>query len=216
MTHNLLSTCMHSLKECGYFYLPNQPVNSATRWAEVFGSHWLRDEVKEHPNGKKLRETCNAIDLHSDPAGVHYLMYVCRQAAGVGGEVLLADGRKILNSLNPKVHPLLREIEVICPRVFGSEHPTTPILQVDSAQQMKQCYYAPWHLLEPHLPPLKQALGDFLNGVNTAPRIELKLNPGDLLIIDNTRMLHGRRSFGRNSGRWLTRYWIPSGQSVSG
>jgi alpha-ketoglutarate-dependent taurine dioxygenase len=52
------------------------------------------------------------------------------------------------------------------------------------------------------------ALSAFQNYIRTAEIIQFKLSEGDWLIIDNHRMLHGRKAFLSGSNRILTRYWL--------
>jgi alpha-ketoglutarate-dependent taurine dioxygenase len=54
----------------------------------------------------------------------------------------------------------------------------------------------------------KSILEKFQNQIDSVKQTKILLSEGDILIINNNRMLHGRNSFPKNSNRWLTRYWI--------
>ena len=54
----------------------------------------------------------------------------------------------------------------------------------------------------------QEAFDTFNEAVRFAQTIQLKLKPGECLVIDNRRMLHGRTALEDNSNRLLKRYWI--------
>jgi hypothetical protein len=209
MTKTTQNELLNALKKNGWYFQRNDPATSGQQYANLFGQNWHHDEIKEHPNGKRLRETCNAIDLHTDPACVKLLIMECKQAATIGGEVTLLDADILLKSLNPKAVSLLREVESLSPSLWKNNSPTFPILNTSKNGELRQCYFAPWFVIEPQLPQLKQVFHEFLATLNHATPIEVKMSKGDILIVDNHRILHGRRAFLRNSGRWFNRYWIP-------
>jgi hypothetical protein len=54
----------------------------------------------------------------------------------------------------------------------------------------------------------KQAFNNFNEAVRDTKPILLKLEPGECLVVDNGRMLHGRTPLSNNSDRLLKRYWV--------
>ena len=47
-----------------------------------------------------------------------------------------------------------------------------------------------------------------VRAATAAAQFVVRLQEGDLLVVDNTRVLHGRRAIQESSPRRLTRFWI--------
>jgi len=68
-------------------------------------------------------------------------------------------------------------------------------------------FYAPW-LVPDAAPPVLRVLGESLRAEERFRVVEIRLEVGQTLIVDNHRMLHGRRALCEGSKRRLKRFWI--------
>lgn len=73
-------------------------------------------------------------------------------------------------------------------------------------QDRRALFYAPWLAASAQSDAAVALLMQRIENAPVDHRIALKA--GDVLFLDNGRMLHGRDSLDVGSPRWLTRYWI--------
>jgi hypothetical protein len=73
-------------------------------------------------------------------------------------------------------------------------------------------YYSFWFAKEKMSDVQKTILKKYQQFTNETEFVTLKMNPTDILIIDNHRILHGRTAIEGSKNRFLKRYWIKSFQ----
>ena len=123
----------------------------------------------------------------------------------------MIDTREILKNFSESSLALLEEVSVKTHQVFYTDKLSLPLLSI--GEQETAVYYAQWLVNFPGCIKHQKALQKFEAEINSAEPIKLLLSEGDLLLIDNHRMLHGREGFPSHSDRWLTRYWIKPNQN---
>jgi gamma-butyrobetaine dioxygenase len=148
-----------------------------------------RQHIRPHAKGTSYASTAIATPLHTDSqdylgAPPKLQIMACVRAAARGGESLLVDGRALLE----RCDPALRDALLHEPRrqrfYFGDI--------VGPTVALKRGHHV-WTLSPiPHHDPIGEALARELA---RAPVIELALRAGDVLVVDNHRMLHGRTAF---------------------
>lgn len=154
------------------------------------------------------------LDVHTDHGGVDYIVWICHSQAGNGGESLLVDGYEVLENLSASTREALEQVYLTEHRVFPGDPARRPLLRHhDGAPRL---YYSFWLLEDELTDEARTAYNAFRNAVSNAPVTKFKLQPGDVLVVDNTRVLHGRTAIEEDSDRCLKRYWIKSdgGQSL--
>jgi gamma-butyrobetaine dioxygenase/trimethyllysine dioxygenase len=172
----------------------------------------LRTDNTTNANTDQLGYTDAAIDLHTDQpfldAPPRYQLLQSIRAADRGGESLLTDakaGFEYLASIDRDAAQRLLatpvrfhrkqkhfEREVISPIVTITEH----------AFQIRSSYFtaAPYRLPFDEMESWYRAHDRFVR-ILRAHRYRFALRPGDALIYDNHRMLHGRTAF--SGPRWV-------------
>lgn len=165
-------------------------------------------EIRENPKSTRLLVSSQPMDFHTDHNAAIYIAWHCNSQSATGGESLLIDTRQILARLSENTLSLLQEISVQTHKVFFDDKLSIPLLSPTDDDAFFAVYYASW-LIGPQA-DLKQAkaIEKFQQELLESKPIELLLSEGEMLIIDNHRMLHGRAGFPSNSNRWLTRYWL--------
>ncbi len=165
-----------------------------------------KTEIKENPKSSRLLASNQCMNFHTDHNAAKYVAWFCNSQSAIGGKSLLIDTNKILRHFSENSLALLKEVTVKTHQVFYRDKLSLPLLSENGNEMI--VYYAQWLVNVPSSPKHLKALSKFEEEMKSAEPTILLLSEGDLLIVDNHRMLHGREGFPQNSNRWLTRYWI--------
>ncbi|AUX30260.1 MULTISPECIES: TauD/TfdA family dioxygenase [Sorangium] len=154
-----------------------------------------RQPIKAVPGGRSFAASSAAAPLHTDsqsfagaPPAVQIM--ACVRPAERGGACLLLDGWALLAAIeraDPELFRALFTVHRRIPFVFGDVFGPTVSLR-DGALALTHA---------PVAPPGDAIAARLARFVEASRRevIELALGPGDVLVVDNRRMLHGRRAF---------------------
>lgn len=149
---------------------------------------------------------------------------LCIRQAKVGGWLVLIPTDEIIRELEPATVDVLRESFLFDQREDNVPPIPRPIL-VHQPSGHWQVNYLREYIELGHRHPLGRPLTDRqaaaldrfdarVAGLAAQPdRLEVKLAPGELAVIDNRRLLHGRTTFGddpRDRDRLMLRTWIRS------
>ncbi len=144
---------------------------------------------------------------YRDPVPQLQLLH-CLEAAGEGGESIVVDGFAVAERLRreaPEAFELLTKTKVpfryVEPGLVDLRH-AAPLIELDAAGELRTVRYNSRSIgpidLDPDAMPAFYAahrrFGRMLH--DPAMTVGFKLRPGDLFIVDNRRVLHGRRGFG--------------------
>ena len=131
-----------------------------------------------------------------------------------GGDSTLADGFKIAETIREEDPAAFRALSET-PVIFRFEDSAThfinraPLIELDGGGKLRQIRFSERLDYAPPLPP--PAMADYYRGRKLfAERAEsdrfqfcFRLSPGDLLMMNNTRLLHGRSAFESGGARHL-------------
>ncbi len=177
-----------------------------------FGEYF---NVKSKPNPNDLAYTSLPLAPHTDnpyrnPVPCIQILH-CIKNDVTGGLSTLVDGYTVTKKLKkdfPKYYKILTEIKVRFQFIDKSVilENWAEMIQLDENKRFKQVRFSPRLDFVPLLE--KEKLELYYSARNKISelynsnkyRIEFKLLPGDLLIMDNYRLLHGRTSFNLNDG----------------
>ena len=171
--------------------------------------------VKSKPNPNDLAYTSLSLAPHTDnpyrnPVPCIQLLH-CIENKVTGGFSTLVDGYTVTEKLSndfPDYYKILTEIKVryqfIDQNVVLEDW--AEMIQLDENKRFKQVRFSPRLDFVPLMDKEKLELyysarnkiSEFFN--SDQYRIEFKLKPGDLLMMDNHRLLHGRTSYDANEG----------------
>ena len=171
--------------------------------------------VKSQPNPNDLAYTSLSLAPHTDnpyrnPVPCIQLLH-CIKNKVTGGFSTLVDGYTVTEKLKndfPDYYKILTEIKVryqfIDQNVVLEDW--AEMIQLDENKIFKQVRFSPRLDFVPLMDKEKLELyysarnkiSEFFN--SDKYRIEFKLKPGDLLMMDNYRLLHGRTSYDANEG----------------
>ena len=197
------------LQAQGFVHIPYPNKFDSTWLSENLGKELFTTLIKENPQSTRLLASNQDVDLHTDHIKAKFIAWQCNSQAAFGGESLLMDGLGVLGNASTDILNSLQNIFVKSHRLFFDDKPQYPLF----SYKAKVLYYASFLCEAPIGSKEKQAYAWFQEQIKSTSKIEIKLSEGDWLIIDNHRMLHGRRGFEKKSNRLLTRYWL-SGQAI--
>ncbi len=183
----------------------------ATPRSTVFGAMWrLASEMDEHQDSAystTFLEPHTDSTYMTDAPGTQ--LFCCLARTGSGGESILVDGFAIaekLRSVQPAAFDILTSVHVPGRYVEPGVHLNAqrPPIRLGAAGNVEQVTFnnydrAPFWLPEPQMSGFYDAYALFHDYIVDQSRwFELALRPGDALIFDNWRLLHGRQAY---SGR---------------
>lgn len=148
------------------------------------------------------------VPLHTDHPAVDWVAWWCEAQDEDDGSSWLLDTAPIVASLEAPLRAHLHEVALVCPRLEGgppTEH--EPVLRTSDGRTKVFC--SPWLTsVEPaHQADLNVLRARISEAARSSVR-SVRLQPGEALIVDNGRILHGRGAIGGNSRRRLHRTWI--------
>ena len=171
--------------------------------------------VKSKPNPNDLAYTSLALAPHTDnpyrkPVPCIQLLHCIENEVG-GGLSTLVDGLAVTEELK-KEHPsffqILTEIKVRFQFVDDNVvlEDWAEMIQLDENKRLKQVRFSPRldfvPLMDKEKLELYYAARNKISEMYNSEkfRIEFRLKPGDLLMMDNYRLLHGRTEYNANEG----------------
>jgi Taurine catabolism dioxygenase TauD, TfdA family len=175
------------------------------------------DAKKENEQKRTRRKNLNrpslyqaeGLPLHTDPPDVDILALHCVVPDLHGGDNQLVDASDLDKAFEPEEIECLGRVEVAyaADNSDGTDGERTRPL-VDRRGGLLDLFYVPWGVRTPTDEGLKRLLARFIRYLEEKPVIEVRLQPGETLFINNRRMLHGRRSLPQDSRRHLVRVHI--------
>lgn len=178
--------------------------------AESFGEIFYEADVRmggERPRNYQLPAE---IDFHTDHVSAEIAAWYCLERESDGGAMQFIDLAPIVGAMSEDELGALERVRVPDNAVW-SEGGDIPLCARQNGQRVY--HYVPWLELKAPDADAKQALAKLEAGIRRAKSsdlIELDLVPGEMVFVDNHRVMHGRAAIPANSSRHLKRFWIRS------
>lgn len=176
--------------------------------SSIFGTMWpLSSSVKAHDD---TAYTNSYLEPHTDSTycidAPGLQLFVCLERDGSGGDSVLVDGFAIAEALrhqDPKAFETLTTVSVPGHYVEPGVHLTAsrPPIRLDADGNVVQVSFnnydrAPFRLPEPQMSEFYRAYGELHRRiVDRSGWFTVRLEPGDALVFDNWRCLHGRLEY---------------------
>lgn len=171
---------------------------------EVIDDTWVR----RVPGRRTYLTSPDAIPFHTDHPRADLIAWRCESQDGSDGASLLIDGARVLEALDIDACHELEQ--VVLPAMVRLGDPPQPTQVLRPSGRRVALFFAPW--LEPprDAPPAHEALRRLraLIDREASRALRFRLEPGQVLLVDNHRMLHGRASLLPSSERKLHRLWL--------
>ena len=162
-------------------------------------------EVTPRANAKAALATDKEMQLHTDHPRARWISWECVRQSSEGGYSLLKDTKPALDSLTGSERDELRSLAIRTHVVFPDDTGAYPVLRKDG-NGADWVYFTPWMTDGQSSPAFRK----FLQALEASPTLSVRLYPGESLLIDNGRMLHGRSALDGDKDRLLIRRWIAS------
>lgn len=199
------STALKVLYEQGFLHLPKQNENSLQEILTALGKVIQITDVTPKPDSKGLVTSTRGLDFHTDHHKAKFIVWYCYKQCSLGGESLLIDAAEIYQKLCPAYQIELQKVELFEHKVFPDDCEKYPLVSIDSNGNTR-FYYSFWLVREQD--KQNPALRAFQELIRQAEPIKLKLQPTDILIVDNHRFFHARTPIEGDQDRWLKRFWL--------
>jgi alpha-ketoglutarate-dependent taurine dioxygenase len=193
------------LSEVGWLHLTEQTETQLTEICDELGETIFTTDVRVNPNSRSMVQSSSGLSFHTDHPKAKYIAWFCHKQSDEGGETLLVDANKVFLQLSAEEQLELHRINCFEHKIFVDDLQYYPL--VDSSEGGRKFYFSYWLVnatdkLNPTLLRFRELLE------NSANIIRLRLQPNDLLIIDNHRIFHSRTKIAGNQDRHLKRLWI--------
>ena len=159
-------------------------------------------EIRFQSQARALLASNNAMNLHTDHPSADLVSWYCVQNADAGGESIFVDYKRVLDHLSFDEIENLKKIIVRVPRTRFSDE------SIENLLSNKGLYFADWLVRIEERSIYTELLDKFVKLLNSYS-INIRLENGSALFLDNKRVLHGRNSFVNSAKtRHLIRHWI--------
>jgi gamma-butyrobetaine dioxygenase len=205
---------------CGVLHEVPTVDGEVTRVAELFGhvretnyGRWF--DVRSVVDPSNLANTSLGLAPHTDnpyrdPVPTMQLLH-CLESTAAGGENMLVDGWRVANEVrqvNPPGFDLLVRRSVTFEYRDGTTELSAhaPLIELDSDGTVRGVRFNPRSMQQPSMSAADlagwyDAYLLFARLVADSQfQIRFRLDPGDLFIVDNRRVLHGRTAFEAATG----------------
>jgi gamma-butyrobetaine dioxygenase len=217
-----LSAMLQGLHRHGFMVVHNVPVemDGALELTKCIGpiriTNWggLAD-VKAIPKAYDLTMTTRGLEQHADnpyrTPVPGYIFLHCLQNDAEGGESVIVDGFRVAREIHVRDPRAFDTLTTIRPRFRYADSTAIlesdgPLIELDGDGRLHQVRYSNRTEMIDYLPAEQldryyQARQLYFQLLND-PQLTLtfKLSPGDCMIMDNYRLLHGRKGFKLDTG----------------
>jgi hypothetical protein len=198
----------------GYYRSPSRvSFEDFRRIAEAFGEIFYEADVRmggERPRNYQLPA---AIDFHTDHVSAEVAAWYCLERESDGGAMQFIDLKPIAEHLSEEQLAALGRVRVPDNAVW-SEGGDIPLCTKENGRW--SFHYVPWLELRAPDGAARNALDRLEAGIaqaKSASIIECDLLAGEMVFVDNHRVMHGRAAIPTGSQRNLKRFWVRSGRS---
>ncbi len=203
----------------------------AAHGLQIVGTHFgriedLRTDNTTNENTDQLGYTDSAIDLHTDQpfleAPPRYQLLQGIRDADKGGNTVLADGEaafRYLQSLDRDAADLLTSTRISFHRKQKNfeREVISPIVSIrDGRVFVRSSYFteAPYQIAFDRMAAWYRAHDQFVRILRDPQNhYAFRIRPGDVLVYDNHRMLHGRTAF--SGARWIRGVYFNAPRTAS-
>ncbi len=177
--------------------------DDAVRLVRALGEVLLETEVQLNPSASTWLAQPDAIPAHTDHPDVDWIVWRCERQDPVDGAQRLVDTAAILAALGDSADTL-RQVMLGVPALLELRPSARRAMLGDGG-----VYWSPWQDVQALSAEADEALGLWKMLLDAGVGSTwVRLNPGEVLVVDNRRVLHGRSSLARGSVRRLHRWWV--------
>lgn len=195
-----------ALHSQGWFHATGVGAAELQLLLDSVGETIWRTAVRPKPTSKALVTSLKALDVHTDHHKADYIAWHCLHGDDAGGgQSVLVSAEEAFGLVDDRTREALSKINLLEHKVFPDDPEQFPL--VSDQDGRRKFYYSFW-LADRNMPAeLQEAMNRFREAIAASSVTEITLRKDDVLIVDNGKMLHGRRAI-QDGNRHLERYWL--------
>jgi len=197
------------LLNAGWCRLPAMTDIEYRRLVAELGHAWCETEVLLRPDVRSYLCRADAVPLHTDHPDADYMSWRCGRQDNADGSQLLLDGRAALAACGPLVRDCLRQVHLEVRVRKGDPPSRIPVVRCTGLGE--RVFFASWLSpveSDPQSTNAYETLRRQVDRLSSQLTTSIRLEEGEVLVIDNGRILHGRGPLSETSDRLLRRFWI--------
>ena len=202
------------LAEAGYCWLRrNWTYEAFHDYCAGLGEIFYEADIKMGATRPRNYQLPAAIGFHTDHVSAHTVAWYCIRPDSDGGAMWLLDLKPAVDQLADDDQQALTRVRVPDNAVW-SKGGDLPLRERNNGHD--KLHYVPWLDLKAPDDGARTALRRLQSNIAEAEKsdvIVLDVAPGDAVIVDNHRVMHGRAAIRPASDRYLKRLWIRDHES---
>lgn len=203
------SAIMKAVRTAGWYRLGPVSDEDYRDLVARLGRPWCETAVELRPDVRSYLCKPEAVPFHTDHPDADLMSWRCEVQDDSDGTQQLLDGLAALQVCGTRVRDVLTQVHAEV-RVRGDSPPSrVPIVRASPAGD--RLFFASWIKpveRDPHSLAAFDTLRDEIDRRASTHIQEVRLSEGEVLLIDNGRVLHGRGAIALGSRRRLRRFWI--------
>ena len=197
---------LNQLRDDGYVYFRNASKEDLTEVLNTLGEVIQITDVKVNVESKALVTSPRGLDFHTDHHKADIIAWYCIKQSSEGGQSIFVDGEQIINKFNDSEKLQLSKIQLHEHKIFEDDKDSYPLIQ--KVENKYRLYYSFW-LVNKNMNEIQNNLIKKFQAVIKKTKVQqVLLQPKDVLLMDNGRILHGRTEIKGDKDRFLKRFWI--------
>lgn len=201
---------IETLKEFGWVHLSNQTEEELNELLEYLGNVIFTTDVAVKPESKAMITSARALDFHTDHHKANFIVWYCYKQTDLGGDSILIDAEKIFQQLSYEHQEQLKTINLFEHKIFPDDKESYPFVATDTTGEYR-FYYSFW--LVKNEDKQNPAMLEFQRLIKLTQPFKINLKEGDILIVNNHRVFHGRTAIEGSKDRFLKRFWVSTSNS---
>lgn len=197
--NELVFQVRHELENKGWIHLLGKSYEELELILGSMGELVSATDIRKQVESNLYIHSDIDIPFHSEDPKAKYLLWYCISQAEQGGETELLDFQYVVKNLPPSTLVDLRRLNCWL-KDPPKNRIKTPILQKTNDKELDRIYYVPWAVVSENRQVTRLQLA-----ISEAPKVKFRMEQGDIVVLDNHRILHSRRSF-RGGNRLVQRY----------
>ncbi len=189
------------LEANNYLLLKNKSEAYFDDVVNYLGQSFRKTSIQISEAPKTKLETKHRMDFHTDPKA-KYIAWYCVKQSSVGGESLIIDFADVVKALDENSFHNLKKLKTI------DSYQNVDVPFYDESNGEPNFYYSPWRISKDDKTKYEKELIELSNVINNIQPIKILLDPNDILLIKNKRVLHTRSEIGGDFNRLIIRHLI--------
>jgi hypothetical protein len=191
----------------GYCVIKDGGLSAINLVSQALGEIIQQKDISIEDEPKKWVNSSKEMPFHTDHSSADFVAWHCIEQTDIGGESLLSDISVAFSLLSDLQKELLKKIQIKNVQLFDGDLEFHPLINIKD--EHVEFYFVPWLVQDDICDDTQNALKEIESTLQSMA-IKILLAKGDVLVINNKKLVHGRDALLGSPNRFLKRYWIKS------